>query len=248
MNQKKYKVYYHKNLINQKYYIGLTSYFNVNKRWRNGNGYNGQIFGEAIKKYGWENFDHCVVAENLTKTEAEELEKELIKKYNSKVPNGYNIENGGQTNYKQGEIICIENLEIYDDIYDVLSKNYKIFKGKISYEDIKDCCEFEFPYIKIPRKNMYLHFQYYTKNTIYDISEIENICRNKIKNRKNRSCAILKPYCERGIYDDYITFDDGRYIRNGYKMCIQCGRLYKKQDRFHKNLCERCRQRGIFFD
>ena len=30
MNQKKYKVYYHKNLINQKYYIGLTSYFNVN--------------------------------------------------------------------------------------------------------------------------------------------------------------------------------------------------------------------------
>ena len=45
----------HRNMINDKKYIGITSR-NVDLRWQNGLGYKNTHFGNAIKKYGWENF------------------------------------------------------------------------------------------------------------------------------------------------------------------------------------------------
>jgi hypothetical protein len=36
------------------------------------------IFGKAIQKYGWENFSHEILAEKLTQSEANELEKYYI--------------------------------------------------------------------------------------------------------------------------------------------------------------------------
>lgn len=93
--ERKYSVYIHQNKINGKRYIGLTS-MKVEQRWRLGDGYRNQLFGKAIEKYGWDNFTHIVIEENLTCEEAEKLEIELIKKYqtqNSKY--GYNIADGG---------------------------------------------------------------------------------------------------------------------------------------------------------
>lgn len=72
---------------------------NVKKRWKNnGNGYAGCIhFYNAIKKYGWNNFEHVVLQDCLTKTEANLLEKELIAKYHTQDANyGYNIASGGE--------------------------------------------------------------------------------------------------------------------------------------------------------
>jgi hypothetical protein len=91
-----YKVYIHRNKINNKRYIGITKK-NTKQRWRNGEGYKNQsLFYNAIKKYGWDNFTHKVVFKNLTKEEAAEKEKELIKKYNSNNSlYGYNVEKGG---------------------------------------------------------------------------------------------------------------------------------------------------------
>ena len=83
---------------NGKKYVGITSRC-VNERWQNGNGYKSQIFYRAIRKYGWDNIEHIVLFENLTKGEAEEKEKELIKKYNSNNPKfGYNRNEGGLGN------------------------------------------------------------------------------------------------------------------------------------------------------
>ena len=83
---------------NGKKYVGITSRC-VDKRWQNGNGYKSQIFYRAIKKYGWDNIEHIVLFENLTKDEAEEKEKELINKYNSNNPKfGYNRNEGGLGN------------------------------------------------------------------------------------------------------------------------------------------------------
>ena len=83
-----------------KVYIGLTGQ-TPEQRWRKGNGYKyNQAFTNAIKKYGWENIKHEIVAENLTAEEAQKLEIELIEKYDSRNKNkGYNICVGGDLSW-----------------------------------------------------------------------------------------------------------------------------------------------------
>lgn len=101
-----YCVYIHINKINGKKYIGQTiNGKNPNKRWDNGNGYkSSSIFWKAIQKYGWDNFEHDVVASNLTKEEADNFEKLLIKKLDTtNSDNGYNIEPGGSSNKAMSE-------------------------------------------------------------------------------------------------------------------------------------------------
>lgn len=94
-----YCAYIHTNKVNNKKYIGITSQ-KASYRWKNGAGYKKQRrFYNAIKCYGWDNFIHEVVADGLTKEQAEQMETDLIKLYKSNDPRyGYNIENGGVTN------------------------------------------------------------------------------------------------------------------------------------------------------
>ena len=82
-----------------KKYIGITS-ITANQRWRKGKGYkNNQYFTRAIKKYGWDDFQHIIIARNLTEEEAKWLEIELIRVWNcTDVNHGYNITSGGESN------------------------------------------------------------------------------------------------------------------------------------------------------
>ena len=103
-----YSVYMHKNKINNKVYIGITTKENPSDRWgTNGTRYNhNNHLKNAIKKYGWDNFEHIILFKHLTKTEAEEKEIELIAKYNATDKNfGYNIQNGGNSNGKMTDEI-----------------------------------------------------------------------------------------------------------------------------------------------
>lgn len=79
-----------------KYYVGITSK-EPKVRWgHNGNAYQTQYFSNAIKKYGWDNFQHEIIAENLTEDEAKNFEKVLISKLRSNERDfGYNITKGG---------------------------------------------------------------------------------------------------------------------------------------------------------
>jgi len=79
-----------------KSYIGITMQ-NPERRFQNGNGYKTQkAFYRAIKKYGWENFKHEILEENLTEKEACEKEAYYISEvYKSYAPNGYNTREGG---------------------------------------------------------------------------------------------------------------------------------------------------------
>lgn len=91
-----YIVYKHTNKTNGKVYIGITSQ-RIQDRWKGGSGYRSQHFSRAIKKYGWDGFTHEVVAENLSKEDACELERILIKAYKATEPNhGYNQALGGE--------------------------------------------------------------------------------------------------------------------------------------------------------
>ena len=91
-----YTVYQHKNKINGKVYIGITSQ-KPEQRWRNGEGYKSSPhFYSAIQKYGWDNFEHNILFVELTKEQACLKEQELIKEFNSMNREyGYNSTSGG---------------------------------------------------------------------------------------------------------------------------------------------------------
>lgn len=82
---------------NGKRYIGITSQ-SLDKRCRkNGVGYSTSThFYRAIQKYGWDNFEHLIIADGLSQDEACELEIKLIREFKSDVPDyGYNFSEGG---------------------------------------------------------------------------------------------------------------------------------------------------------
>ena len=94
---RKFVVYMHVNKINGKKYVGITCQ-DVKKRWgSNGGCYGGSPhFYRAIKKHGWHNFEHVIIAIELTEDAAKELEMKLIAELDLRNPEyGYNITAGG---------------------------------------------------------------------------------------------------------------------------------------------------------
>ena len=84
MNDRIWFVYKHINKINGKIYIGITREKKPENRWKNGLGYkHSSHLWAAIQKYGWNNFNHEVVASGLTEREACCMEIDLIKQYKS---------------------------------------------------------------------------------------------------------------------------------------------------------------------
>lgn len=97
-----YLVYKHTNIINGKVYIGMTGR-SMEIRWKSGYPNNAH-FNRAIRQFGENAFEHEVIAEQLTKDEAEALERKLIAECDSTNPqNGYNIELGGNHNGKHSQ-------------------------------------------------------------------------------------------------------------------------------------------------
>lgn len=86
---------------NKKKYIGITHY-DCKQRWRkDGLGYKTQtLFWRAIQKYGWDNIEHIIIAENLSKEDACRLEQKLIAQYNTMNKDfGYNLTGGGEGHF-----------------------------------------------------------------------------------------------------------------------------------------------------
>lgn len=92
--QKPYSVYMLKSK-DGRVYIGMTSQ-SLTQRCRS-TAYNGcPALKKAIAEYGWNFFERFSVKEGLSKTEAEELEKELIAHYDStNLEKGFNVAYGG---------------------------------------------------------------------------------------------------------------------------------------------------------
>ena len=92
-----YTVYQHKNKINGKVYIGITSQKPEQRCGSQGCNYKSSPhFYSAIQKYGWDNFEHNILFTDLTKEQACLKEQELIKEYNSMNREfGYNSTSGG---------------------------------------------------------------------------------------------------------------------------------------------------------
>jgi group I intron endonuclease len=100
-----------------KKYVGITSQKPPYKRWgRDGRGYKGQAFYNAIKKYGWDNIHHLILYENLTEKEAYKIEIGLINIYNTRnSKHGYNVTIGGQGS--NGHVMSEEGKERLRQLY-----------------------------------------------------------------------------------------------------------------------------------
>lgn len=93
-----FTVYAHINKIDGKRYFGITCNKKPEYRWANGKGYPAnKHFTNAIKKYGWENFDHAIIMSGMSKEDACNLEQYLIALHDTTNPtNGYNLSIGGE--------------------------------------------------------------------------------------------------------------------------------------------------------
>lgn len=96
--EKFWYVYAHTNKINGKKYIGITGQQRYWDRWRSdGSGYKTQVFGRAVEKYGWENFEHEILDKVTSELDACKLEQFYIRKYKTTQKDfGYNISFGGE--------------------------------------------------------------------------------------------------------------------------------------------------------
>ena len=92
-----YTVYQHKNKINGKIYIGITSQKSEDRWGSQGCNYKSSPhFYSAIQKYGWNNFEHNILFTGLTKEQACLKEQELIKEHDlMNRAFGYNSTSGG---------------------------------------------------------------------------------------------------------------------------------------------------------
>lgn len=152
MKEKKYIVYRHVS-PSGKSYIGITCQ-NPNCRWKKGGkGYIeyskgkeqfNKKFINAIKKYGWDNFQHEILLTDLTFKEANEKEKFYIEYYDS-FKNGYNATLGGDgapghkvsrktrskiSKANKGNVAWNKNIPVSEEMKKHLSE---INKGKPSY-------------------------------------------------------------------------------------------------------------------
>jgi len=135
-----WSVYVHTNKINNKRYVGITSK-KPEDRWQNGFGYSGQVFYKAIQKYGWDNFDHEIIASNLTREEAENFERILILKLDSLVKhNGYNVAIGGHTS--TSETTPIYQFDIHGNLIKAYDGMYQVERElNIPSSNLTACCQ-----------------------------------------------------------------------------------------------------------
>ncbi|GJQ43816.1 MAG: hypothetical protein JETCAE03_33140 [Ignavibacteriaceae bacterium] len=116
------QIYKITNTISGKFYIGLDT--KSRKEYLG----SGIYIKRAIDKYGIENFKKEILEECETKEELCEREKFWIKKLNSKVPNGYNIADGGHGN--NGKIFKGKNNPMYKkSLLSVWIKKYGLKKA-----------------------------------------------------------------------------------------------------------------------
>ena len=223
-----YCVYAHVNKQNGKMYVGITN--NVKIRWQgNGSSYkHSKKFWNAIEKYGWDNFNHIVLIEGVSREMAHIIECELIKKYDllelgyNKSPGTWNARNLDTPQPIFQYTLDGEFVQKWDNIHDAILKygfgiyenlfgkshsshNYQwswTYVNKMSpYKNTHDFVSIKYPKNEITAYNL--------DGTIYKVFPSYD-CLDDIYNRRvvKVLCDEERKYVYEGLiwgYSDNIT-------------------------------------------
>ena len=219
---KKWTIYCHKNKINNKRYIGQTSQDNLNNRWKNGQGYKPKIgdnntkFYNAIQKYGWNNFQHIILEDNITSLDkANQRQQYWISYYNTfnNDNKGYNMTPGGNNHLLDDET--------KEKLRKTLIETYKNHPEKIIAHRKKQA--------EILGKSVYC----FETNTTY-ISIAEAARENKVDEASIARCLLRKnQITTNGLHwkfaNDEITLNEIENSRKKSKkkvLCEETGIIY----------------------
>lgn len=222
--EKIYKIYKHTS-PSSKVYIGMTKQ-TVDRRSQNGNGYNTQrLFWNAIQKYGWENFEHDILEDNLTHDEACEREQYYIRLYKSNIRKfGYNVTSGGDGCKDRGKQIAqIKNgsiVNVFSSEKDA-SKKLKMSHGSIG-NYVNDGVEHGGYILKTISFEKYLEYKnqenekdlYSFRNNIFD----ENTNKQIEKNKKGR-ISICKYSLDGKFIEKYDGINEAGELNNTSNIC-----------------------------
>lgn len=240
---KNYTVYMHVNKANNKKYIGITK-MSVNKRWgNNGSGYKNNkqpLFYRAIQKYGWDNFEHVILYENLSQDEACDMEIKLIQEYKTQDGKfGYNIQPGGQLGNK-GVVFSEESKRKISEAH----KGKKLtdeHKKKIS-ESLKGhdpCVHSEETKIKLSQLNTGKTLSEDTKNKISKTLTGIKRSPETLKKRKDNNPMNVSVYCPE-LDMVFKTIADGANYTGAQRSNIQqCLRGERHTAGVHKETNQR---------
>ena len=134
-------IYYHKNKINGYMYIGQSKcnsdYIKYGRWGANGQGYKAnKYFWHAIKKYGWENFEHGFFEDNVNNELLNEKEKYYIALYHTyrqdpDYKSGYNLTPGGEgsmnTWWPEEDAWLVDNYSLDKTREQLINEYYQAF-------------------------------------------------------------------------------------------------------------------------
>jgi hypothetical protein len=114
--ERNFKVYIHTNLITNKKYVGITK-TNLKTNWTDELSYkDNKKFYSDIQKYGWDNFKHKILYDNLNYLQARTIESNLIKNYDL-IKNGYNQSLSERTEFTSFDFYNFATLDTKDSHY-----------------------------------------------------------------------------------------------------------------------------------
>ena len=225
-------IYIFTNIFNNKQYVGMTKrklYKRLYAYKYKSNEKRPIIY--AIKKYGYYNFDiEYFECENSMLIDKE---AEMIEKYNTIVPNGYNIEK----RYKQ------HNSKYISEKNKTAWKNKQIIKyGTSKIEELLYNKKFIEKEIKNCNMKYSRYIELYNKKQIYSGSDLFYYIRDKYNKRKNKNEEIRNSFGKEKNSIINNLLHSAKYKSNNYtiKYCSVCGnKIYKK----HQKTCSsKCRK------
>lgn len=246
--KKTWTIYCHRNKINNKRYIGQTNKKNLNERWRNGKGYapknnenqkNHRKFYNAIQKYGWDNFEHIVLEENIqTLEEANQKEQYWITYYDTfNSDKGYNMTPGGDNH--------LLDFEAKERLRQTLIQTYKTHPEKVRYQRQKQA--------EISGKPIYCFELNKIYSSISEAARENNVDASAISRCLQRKKQLTTNGLHWKYNDEDITIKEiekSRKKSNKKVLCVETNMIYNspkeasEKTKFDSNAIAKC-CRGI---